>query len=994
MTREPDSKIPWMDLDPSLAPGGPERGDQEAAAPAFFARRDFLKLAGLSATALAACERLPVRHAIPLLVPVEEVTPGVAVQYAGTCTACPGACGLVATVRDGRPVKLEGHKGHPLSQGGLCAVGQADLRALYDGNRLRQPRLAGRDTTWDELDAMVMTKLAEVKASGLRVVVLSPTLVSPTARQAVLSFLAPYGGTLVEHDPGPGSPSALREAYELLSGRALSPSFDPAAADVLLSLGADPLGTGPDPVAFTAAWAARRRAGESRGALRHIQIEGSLSLTGANADERWLATSAERRLLAFALLTQVARRSGAGAMAAALDGLPAPGELAPKVEGLVGELLKHRGRTLVMSGANDLGEQLAVALLNRLLGNEGTTVDLAKPSLLRRGLDRELAGLIEALGSGGVGALFVLDLDPVDQWPNGEAVKAALAGLPLAVAITDRPTATAAACGVVAAAHHGLESWGDFEPRPGVLTLSQPMTRPLFDTRAAVENFLHWTGAATTDYRLYLMERWRRDLFPVAQVPDFDAFWAAAVAAKTVSRTLAQAAAGTLPVGPVGPALETLKTEARKLSPPAAEPLEVELIAEVALRDGHRAHVPWLRELPDPLTRVCWLPCVRVAPKRAQKLGVRDGDLLAVDVGQASVTMGVRIMPGQHQAVLGVPVGYGRADQVKLSGVEAPASSSAHNAYRLAKIEGGHLLLAGLTASARATGGRAALPLVQVQSEPAKRPVIHQIASYHDQVHAEPFLQGRDLFGPKPQPSPQWHMAIDLDACTGCSACVVACQAENNIASVGPAEMELHRDMHWLRIDRYFVGEADNPDVLFEPMLCQQCGHAPCETVCPVAATVHSTDGLNQQVYNRCVGTRYCANNCPYKTRRFNWFNNEKKLADPVERLVLNPEVVVRSRGVMEKCTFCVQRLQASRIAAQKEGRGEWAAVETACQESCPARAISFGDQNLEAGPLASQRKKPRAFRVLAELGVEPRVTYLARVRNREAGSRHQVEEA
>jgi molybdopterin-containing oxidoreductase family iron-sulfur binding subunit len=982
-----------MDLDESLELRGPERSG--GGEPVFFARRDFLKLAGLSATALAACERLPVRHAIPLLVPPEEVTPGVTVHYAGTCTACPAACGMVATVRDGRPVKLEGHQDHALSQGGLCAVGQADLRALYDGHRLRQPSLGGKDATWADVDGAVKATLEEVKASGKKVAVLSSALVSPTAREAVLSFLAPYQGTLVEHDPGPGSPSALREAYQILTGRALAPSLDVRQADLLVGLGADLLGTGPDPVAFTAAWAARRRAADRQGAMHQVQIEGSLSLTGANADERWLATSAQRRLIALSLLGQVAQKTGGGeAVATALQGLPPLGELAQRVQGLAGELLKHRGKGLIVSGANDLGEQLAVALVNRLLGNEGKTVDVARPSLLRRGLDRELAGLLESLKGGELGALFVLGLDPVEQLPDGDAVAAALGKLPLAVAITDRPTATAAACRVVAAAHHGLETWGDFEPRPGVLTLSQPMTRPLFDTRAAHQNFLHWSGAATTDYRLHLMERWRKEVFPKAKAVDFGAFWTAAVGAGKPSREVAEAAASPLPSGAAGSAAQALAAAAAKIAAPAAEALEVELIAEVALRDGQRAHLPWLRELPDPLTRACWVPCVRVAPKQAEKLGVKDGDLLTVEAGKASLTMGVRIMPGQHESVLAVPVGYGRSDDVKLSGVEAPPRAPTQNAYRLARMEDGRLLLAGLGASARVSGGREALPLMQVQSETAERPVIHQVAAYDEKVHGEHLPEGRDLFGPKPQPSPQWHLAIDLDACTGCSACVIACQAENNIATVGPEEMERHRDMHWLRIDRYFVGEAENPDVLFEPMLCQQCGHAPCETVCPVAATVHSTDGLNQQVYNRCVGTRYCANNCPYKTRRFNWFNNEKKMADPVERLVLNPDVVVRSRGVMEKCTFCVQRLQASRIAAQKQGRQEWAEVETACQQSCPARAISFGDQNDDTGPIAIQRKKPRAFQVLAELGVEPRVTYLARVRNRRGAAGHQGEEA
>ncbi len=1000
MTKQKDRTTPWMDLDGALEHVGPERAEEVGASTAPFGRRDFLKLAGLSATALAACERLPVRHAIPLLVPPEEVTPGVAVHYAGTCTACPAACGVVATVRDGRPVKLEGHKAHALSQGGLCAVGQADLRALYDGHRLRQPKLGAKEVSWADLDGFVRDRLGEVTAAGKRVVVLSSTLVSPTARQTILGFLAGVRGTLVEHDPGPGAPSALREAYEILEGSALAPTYDVGPADLVVSLGADPLGTGPDPVAFTARWAERRRGaerGEHNGALRHVQIEGSLSLTGANADERWLATAAERRAIALRLLSRVAAEvPGGDAFAGLVQGLPSLGAFALRVEALGAALLEHRGRSLVLSGANDLAEQLAVAALNRLLGNEGGTVDVKRPSLLRRGLDRDVAALVASLKAGEVGALFVLGVDPVDQLPGGEALRKDLGKLPLSVAITDRPTATAEACHVVAAAHHGLETWGDFEPRSGVLTLTQPMTRPIFGTRPACENFLHWSGASVTDYHQYLKERWKRDVFPKARTGDFGAFWRAAVAEGRVDPAVALAAAAPRPSGPARPAAQALREAVGTPVAPNAGGLEVELIAEVGLRDGHRSHVPWLRELPDPLTRASWLACLRVSPARAAKLAVKDGDVVTVAVGEASVTLPVRILPGQHESVLGVPVGYGRTDDVRLTGVETPEQGAERNAYRLVRFDAGRLQTAGLDATITVTGGHEVLPLMQMApgDSPEHRPVVFQVAAYGEKVHGEHVPEGRDLFGGKAQPSPQWHMAIDLDACTGCSACVIACQAENNIATVGPDEMARHRDMHWLRIDRYFVGGADNPDVVFEPMLCHQCGHAPCETVCPVAATVHSTDGLNQQVYNRCVGTRYCANNCPYKTRRFNWFNNEKKMADPVERLVLNPDVVVRSRGVMEKCTFCVQRLQASRITAQITGADDWASVETACQQSCPARAITFGDQTSADGPVVIQRKKPRAFQVLAELGVEPRVTYLARVRNREGRAGHHGEEA
>jgi len=984
----PDRRA-WMELDAALERPAlhdtPERDEPRVSdMPAGLRRRDVLKLAALSAS-IAACERLPLRHALPYLVPPEELTPGVPLHYASTCAACPAACGLVATVRDGRPVKLEGHPQHPLSRGGLCALGQGDLRALYDAGRLQGPTIGGRKATWEELDTLVARGLAEVRGTGRRVAVLSPTLTSPTARRAVLAFLAPFDGTLVEHDPDPESASARLEAYECLDETRLAPALEIEQADLMVVLGCDLLGTGPDPVAHTAAYAARRRAAEHGRAFRHVQLEGSLSLTGAAADERVMATTAERRLVALWLLRHVAEAMGGGLATtiwATLQSLPALGTLAERTARLAAALVEARARGLVVSGANDIAEQLAIALANRVLGSEGTTLDVARPSLVRRGLDRDLAELVQALEQGSIGALFVLGLDPVDQLPGGEAFRSALAALPLSVAITDRPTATAAACQAVAAAHHGLECWGDALPRAGVLTLAQPMVRPIFDTRHPIEGFLRWSGAAITDYRLHLKDAWRQ----AVRVPDFESLWTSAVAQGIAPAAVAAAfapRAETAPrpatANPASAAAETLQAAVAALPPsPPAETIEAELIAEVGLRDGHRAHVPWLRELPDPLTRVSWTACVRVAPQRARALGVRDGDVLAVRVGEREVALPVRVMPGQHPDVLGLPIGYGRAD-----GGDDPA----RNAFRLSTWADGRLARRGLVAMARKTGAFEALPIVQPQASTEGRDVVHQLASYAEAVPQETHDRGRDLWPNIEKVSPQWHMVIDLDACTGCSACVVACQAENNIAVVGPDEMRRHRDMHWLRIDRYFAGDPESPDVLFEPMLCAQCGHAPCETVCPVAATVHSEDGLNQQVYNRCVGTRYCANNCPYKVRRFNWFDNEPRMGGPLERMVLNPDVVVRSRGVMEKCTFCVQRIQLARLEARAEGK-DVGKVKTACQQSCPAQAIAFGDSLDPEGVIAKLRKRPRAFQVLAELGVEPGITYLARVRVRTGGAK------
>ena len=533
-------------------------------------------------------------------------------------------------------MKLEGRPDHPLSGGGLCATGQADLRALYDAGRLREPLLGGKASTWAALDAYVAAGLEGLHRSGGRLYVLSGSLVSPTDREVVERFLAPFGGVLVEYDPGPRSGSAVLEAYELLDGRPVDPFLDLSEADLLVCFGADLLGAGPEPVTHTRAWAARRREAGQRGAPRHVQVEATPTLTGAAADERWQATAGEQRTLALSLLRRVAAGVGgeeAAAVLAALKDVAEPQAMAARVEGLAKELLAHRETSLAVSGSGDVTEQLSVALLNRLLGNDGRTLDLGRPSLVRRGRDRDLALFLAALGRGEVGGVIVLGLDPVDQLPEGESLAEALGKLPLSVAVTERPTATAFACHAVAAAHHALERWGDFSPRADVVTLAQPTIRPLFDTRHPFESVLRWSRAPQTDYRLHLMEEWKRKLGGGA---DFAPVFSAAV-----SR-------GTLPAPPPVRAADAHRGRpdlvAKALALAAASGLhdgdvEVELVTEVALREGRLAHVPWLRELPDPLTRVSWAACVRVAPERAKALGVTDGDLLRVEVAERAMTL-------------------------------------------------------------------------------------------------------------------------------------------------------------------------------------------------------------------------------------------------------------------------------------------------------------------------------------------------------------------
>jgi Fe-S-cluster-containing dehydrogenase component len=949
-------------------------------------RRGFLRALGISGIAsLAACERMDIGRAIPMLIPAEELIPGTQVKYASTCTACPAACGLMVSVRDGRPVKLEGYKAHPLSKGGLCALGQADIRGLYDAGRLQSPTAEGESVTWDQLDVSVHSRLNGVRESGKSVNVVSSTIVSPTARQAIEDFLRPYNGRLVEYDAGIENTPAVRDAYRLLDGRAITPALAIDQADVLLVFRADLLGTGSDSVVHTMQYSDRRRNRKQGDDFRHIQVEANLSLTGAAADERILATTYQRRLMAFSVLKHVAGNASSDSATLArelVSTLPEPEGVVGRSAEIAQQLLHHKGRALVVSGSNDTAEQVAVALTNRILGAEGHTLNLELPSLIRRG-DAALAGFMSDLRDSRVGAAFIVGQNPVEELPQGTEIKSLLGGLPLSVAITDRPNATTAACQFIAPSHHRLESWGDAAPRGDVLTIAQPTIRPIYDTRHPVENFLYWAGDETTDYHQYLVNSWRRNVFANATETTFPSLWNNAVSNGSVPADMALSSTFDDPASDrERPASARQRRTSlvelfNTVDSDAPIGLEVELLEEVGVRDGKPSFNPWMRELPDPLTRTSWIATVRMAPSLAKSKGISNGDVIELQVEDSSVRLPVLILPGQHPDVLGIPVGYGLRDG---DGAEID-----RNAFRLVQEHGGRFVTAGLPVALHLTGERHTLPLMQTHDETGGRDIIHQVSSPDEAVHTVSHGENTSLWETRKH-SPHWDMVIDLDACTGCGGCVLACQAENNIPVVGPQDMADHRDMHWLRIDRYFEGDDDTPEVLFEPMMCAQCDYAPCETVCPVAATVHSQDGLNQQVYNRCVGTRYCANNCPYKVRRFNWFDYRPD--DPVERMVLNPDVVVRERGIMEKCTFCVQRIQRARIDAKIDGTEDQPlTVETACQQSCPAKAISFGDGGQKGSTVAEAKESPRAFQVLAELGIAPSITYLARVRNRNGHS-------
>ena len=979
----------------------PIAGDEFAEVPQpdqrGVSRRDFLAAAGFTfgTVALTGCSRTPVEKAIPFLVQPEAIVPGRATHYASTCGACPAGCGILVKNRDGRAIKIEGNPDHPVSHGGLCAVGQASVLGLYDNRRLRQPTLSGSASTWAAVDAKIDEQLAAVRASGGAVRLLTGPVTSATTSRTIETFLGAFAdGRHVSYETL--SSSAISEAHHRTHGQRLLPRYLFNKADVIVGFDADFLGTWLSPVAFTADWAERRRADQAPDAFSyHAQFESRLSVTGGKADRRVRLAPGEMGLVLSHLAAALANRAGATFDASGLAPSPVPAA----VLGEVADRLWHaRGKSLVVCGGQDVDTQVIGNYINHLLGNYGTTVDVAKPARRHDAGDEAVQSLMEELAAGTVGALFIHGVNPVYDLPNGAAFATAMSKCSLVVSLADRPDETSKLATCVCPDHHYLESWGDVDLGGGTIGFSQPTMRPMFDTRSLLESLSVWSGTPRS---------------AEAMVKET---WAARI---NWGQSIHDGFADVTPqsVGAAGFAADAVKPVTAEAVPGGKFALV--LYPKVALPDGRHAGNPWLQETPDPITKVVWDNYASLSETAAGRLGLATGDVVRVSldgVGGAagSVELPVLVQPGQHDQVVAIALGYGGEETARFADVgpewlEKKPTLGANGrvgarASGLLTYRGGTLRLAGATVSVAPVGRRHELASTQdyhnievpekltVPGMDRRRPLIHEttLAAYretgklpdhgHHGHHESP---GELWPDDHKYEGHHWGMAIDLTACTGCSACVVACQVENNVPVVGRDEVRRKRIMHWMRIDRYYSGDGDEVDLLHQPMMCQHCDQAPCETVCPVLATVHSDEGLNQQAYNRCVGTRYCANNCPYKVRRFNWFEYARD--DRLANMSLNPDVTVRSRGVMEKCSLCVQRIEAARVEAKLAGRdiadGD---VLPACQQSCPARAIVFGDMNDPKSAVSKLIASGRHYRLLEETNVRPSVGYLGLVRNRE----------
>jgi molybdopterin-containing oxidoreductase family iron-sulfur binding subunit len=951
-----------------------------------FGRRTFLRWIGAAGLASGCSPKGPIGQLVPHLTPPIDAVPGTPLHYRTTCRACPAGCGVTATSREGRVIKLEGNPEEPIGKGALCARGQAEVQGLHHPARLRGPqrRVGGAlaPLAWGEAEAMLAEALGRAMARGSRRVRLLTRMEPGSAGRAQRAFLRAVGA--VEADRvvlEPLDPAPLRAAAAALFGRRELPVLELGRARTVAAFGADLLETWGSPVEQTRQLAAGRgRVGPER--TRLTWVGPRLSLTGVAAD-RWIrARSGGELAVALGVLrVLVEARGGArglGPEATLLAGPVAaldPAALAARagvpwrdVEALGLELLERRPSALVGPGPAAQGEEatrLAGVLLlcNLVLGNFSSTV--------RFGLDAgedlpstgaELEALVADLGAGRVDVLLVHHADLVGALPAALGGAAALDRVPLVVSFAGRPDGTSPYAHLLLPDHHPLESFGDVAPRRGVFNTLQPAMAPLHDTRAASQVLLE----------------------VAARLPAPAAHVGAGGFADLVAARLG-AALGAAPGGdearaaqqrggvwtPAPPLQPTLLRGAAGpfLIPPAPASARAEgwldlLPFPTALRAG--GDLPWLRETPDALSTVSWSPWLELSPATASRLGVATGQLVEVSSPAGSAELPVYVFPGLRDDTAALPLGGPEA--LALLPWRTEPSSAAP-------------LLTGTVVTVRATGRPGALPLLEGSPYQHGRAIVPSVSAASPAVPRP--ARSRTLHeGPVQPAEHRWAMAIDLDRCTGCQACVVACAAENNVPVMGAQAAREGRAMSWLRLERY-LGETPGGalDVRLLPVLCQQCGSAPCEPVCPVYATYHTAEGLNAQVYNRCVGTRFCSNNCPYKARTFNW---REAVFEPEAALQLNPEVAVRSRGVMEKCTFCVQRIRAAEGRARGQGRsvadGE---IVPACAQTCPAQAIVFGDALDPAAHVSRLAVDPRGFGLLEALGTRPAITYLAPVRER-----------
>jgi MoCo/4Fe-4S cofactor protein with predicted Tat translocation signal len=961
--------------------------------PEGVTRRDMMMLLGasLSLAGIAGCRR-PVEEIVPYVTAPEDLVPGIPRYYATTMPFRRSAYGLIVESHEGRPTKVEGNPAHPSTLGASSSLVQASVLGLYDPDRSQAVRLNGEPKSWSDF-AAAWGQLSKFHAAdgGAGLAVVSESFSSPTLARLASEFRARY-------------PRGIWATYEAISdenrlaglrsvtGRDLDLMLRLDRASVILALDADPLLTDPEMIRHARGFADGRRAasqGASTGQMNRLYaVEAVYSLTGAMADHR---LRLESRQIAPFLAALAARLGPTSAGAANLAGAGVAGVDPRWVDALAKDLLANRGKGLIVAGERQPeAVHAAVCALNTSLGNTGKTVsyyetkDAALPSL------SSLASLVSSLNAGAIKTLVVLGGNPVFDAPADLDFASAMSKASQSIALGHTVDETSVKATWHIPRAHYLESWGDARAVGGTLSVVQPLILPLYGGRTPVEVLgLMIEGKDRPGYDI-VRETWK----PILKEAEFDKKW---------NRVLHDGllAGSELPEVVPGLTKEPLAELGRLAQASAKAGLEIVFVPSPSLHDGRFANDGWLQELPDPLTKLTWDNPALVSPKTAETLGLKSEEMVRLDYAGRSLELPVWILPGMTDGVVALTLGYGRSHAGRIGSgvgvnaftVRASQAQSFDSGVRLTRLGRTYRLSA--TQEHGSMEGRPVVresTLTELRSASAKAPADKSETAHAPKGGGVPSALG--VFEEEPQhfslwkqhaydQGHQWGMTIDLNSCIGCNACMVACQSENNIPVVGKTQVAKGREMHWIRVDRYFSGEpAGNPEIVVQPVPCMQCEDAPCEQVCPVAATVHDAQGLNVMVYNRCIGTRYCSNNCPYKVRRFNFFNFTKDTPNSL-KLAMNPDVTVRARGVMEKCTYCTQRINRVKIDARLAGRevrdGD---VKTACQQACPASAIEFGNLRDLSSRVVKAKADPRNYALLEELNTKPRTTYLAKVRN------------
>ncbi len=993
-------------------------------------RRDFLKVLGASGAgaALTGCSPQKVERLIPYVVAPEDITPGVATWYTTVCDGCAAQCGMWVRTREGRAVKVEGNPNHPVSGGALCGKGHATLQHLYNPDRYAGPTIREngtlRPTTWEEAEALLAQRIQGAAGNVLFIA----GAMGPSMSGLADAFLGAVGGRRVQYDALSDAP--LREAMLRAFGTDALPRYDLAATRFLVSFGDDFLESGPSPVEYHRGFARMSAVDEHGTKGRFVYAGARLSLTGQNADE-WIpirpGSEAALALGMASVLAAGGRTAGPWASLLSTHDVAAAAQATGIGEDAIRDLAERfvsEGPSLALGPGvgvhhrSATAAHLAVLVLNHVAGNVGRTLHLQGGPLGATGSYADMEGAIAAMSGGQAGVVLVHGANPAYSLPAGSRFAEAFGSVGFKVSFASAPDETSALADLILPDRHFLESWGDSSPKPGVVALRQPVMQavPHFDAKQTGDVLLsvasrlgHALGGAT----FYEYLRGAHQTMHGTDEAAFEAAWREALR-KGVSEHPVEAF----------PA-------ARDILPPAAAPAfdvpaldgdgDFILMVYPSSRfgAGEFSNSPWMLELPDPVSKIAWHSWVEVNPAAAEARGIRQGDIVTVSSPHGSVEVPVWLYPGIREDVVAVAMGGGHTDFGRWG------TGKGANAMTLlpavAEEPSGAFVTLATRVTLAPTGRRQRLVTTEGSDSQHDRPIApavaiaalgHDSGAGHGEGAHGPLkeLQGVggfvpvDAGGGKPEAFPlegsrygqyarheekaRWAMAIDLDKCTGCSACVTACQSENNIPWVGEDQVLMGRELHWMRIERYYehvdATHASHVDVRFLPMMCQHCGNAPCEPVCPVYATYHTPEGVNAQIYNRCVGTRYCANNCPYKVRVYNWYRfSDMNVPEPMN-WQFNPDVTVRTNGIMEKCSMCMQRIRDAENRSVLEGRGKVPGdgdIVTACQQSCPAGAIVFGNLRDPDSHVSHVVRSERTYRVLDDLiNTQPGVSYLKKV--------------